>query len=69
MQAAFHAARMVAAHDALLSILAEFNQSAEPGHAAASVSARFTGDTLDMPGGLDVTFYDAQGVMLAGEGI
>lgn len=69
MQAAFHAARMVAAHDALLCILAEFNQSAEPGHAAASVSARFTSDTLDMPGGLDLVFYDARGVMLAGEGI
>lgn len=69
MEAAFHVARMVAAHDALLAILAEFNQGAEPGHAAASVSARFTSDALDMPGGLDLTFYDARGVMLAGEGV
>lgn len=69
MESAFHAARMVAAHDALQSILAEFNQDAEPGHAAASVSARFKLDTADTPGGLDLVFFDASGVMLAGEGI
>lgn len=64
-----HAARMVAAHDALQAILAEFNQDAEPGHAAAAVSAQFKLDTSGIPGGLDLVFFSASGVMLAGDGI
>lgn len=64
-----HAARLVAAHDALLAILAEYNQGAHPGHIAASVFVRYTVDTDDTPGGLDVTYYDAGGSMLAGEGV
>lgn len=66
MEQAFHAARLVAAHDALLALLAEYNAGAAV--LADSISARLTDETFDSPAGFDVT-YMVDGQPLAGEGV
>lgn len=66
MEQAFHAARLVAAHDALLALLAEYNAGASI--PADSIAARLTDETFDSPAGFDIT-YMADGQPLAGEGV